>query len=298
MGRTFFLAPVLACILAASAFSAAPQAAPSRGDRMLAAYFEAETAALADACLADIHTPEQWNVRRETLRKQLLEMFGLEPLPERTELRAVVTGQVERDGVVVEKLHFQSRPHLYVTANLYLPQELKKPAPAILYVCGHSAVKQGGVSYGNKVAYQHHGVWFARHGFVCLVLDTLQLGEIAGVHHGTYREGMWWWLNRGYTPAGVEAWNCVRALDYLQSRKEVDPQQIGVTGRSGGGAYSWWIAAIDDRIRAAVPTAGITDLRNYVVNGCVEGHCDCMFFLNTYQWDYPAVAALVAPRRS
>jgi hypothetical protein len=69
-----------------------------------------------------------------------------------------------------------------------------------------------------------------------------------------------------------------------------------VTGRSGGGAYSWWIAAIDDRIKVAVPTAGITDLQNHVVDGCVEGHCDCMFMVNTYRWDYPQVAALVAPR--
>ena len=107
---------------------------------------------------------------------------------------------------------------------------------------------------------------------------------------------MWWWNSRGYTPAGVEAWNCVRALDYLETRKEVDPNRIGVTGRSGGGAYSWWIAAIDERIKAAVPVAGITDLQNHVVDGCVEGHCDCMFIVNTYRWDYPMVAALVAPR--
>ena len=69
-----------------------------------------------------------------------------------------------------------------------------------------------------------------------------------------------------------------------------------MTGRSGGGAYSWWIAAIDERIKVAVPVAGITDLQNHVVDGCVEGHCDCMFMVNTYRWDYPQVAALVAPR--
>jgi hypothetical protein len=129
-----------------------------------------------------------------------------------------------------------------------------------------------------------------------LTIDTLQLGEIEGIHHGTYRYNMWWWLCRGYTPAGVEAWNCVRALDYLETRKEVDANRIGVTGRSGGGAYSWWIAAIDERIKVAVPVAGITDLQNHVVDGCVEGHCDCMFIVNTYRWDYPLVAALVAPR--
>jgi dienelactone hydrolase len=198
--------------------------------------------------------------------------------------------------VIVEKLHFQSLPGLYVTANLYRPIEQNEPLPAILYVCGHGGVKKDGISYGNKARYQHHGGWFARHGYVCLTIDTIQLGEIEGIHHGTYREGMWWWNNRGYTPAGVEAWNCVRSLDYLQSRPEVDEQRIGVTGRSGGGAYSWWIAAIDERVAAAVPVAGITSLKNHVVDGCVEGHCDCMYMVNTYRWDYPLVAALVAPR--
>jgi dienelactone hydrolase len=183
-----------------------------------------------------------------------------------------------------------------VTANLYLPKHLSKPAPAILYVCGHAYVITNGVSYGNKTAYHHHGAWFARNGYVCLILDTIQLGEIQGVHHGTYREGMWWWNARGYTPAGVEAWNGMRALDYLQSRPEVDGERLGVTGRSGGGAYSWWVTALDGRIKAAAPVAGITDLQNHVVDGTVEGHCDCMFFVNTYRWDFPMVAALAAPR--
>jgi len=122
------------------------------------------------------------------------------------------------------------------------------------------------------------------------------LGEIEGLHHGTYRERMWWWNSRGYTPAGVEAWNSIRALDYLATRPEVDANRFGVTGRSGGGAYSWWLAALDDRVKVAAPVAGITDLHNHIVDGVVEGHCDCMFTVNTYRWDYPQVAALVAPR--
>jgi poly(3-hydroxybutyrate) depolymerase len=157
-------------------------------------------------------------------------------------------------------------------------------------------VKIDGVSYGNKTSYQHHGAWFAREGYCCLTLDTIQLGEIEGVHHGTNNMGMWWWLGRGYTPAGVEAWNAVRALDYLSTRPEVDMKRIGVTGRSGGGASTWWIAAIDDRPACLVPVAGITDLENHVVDGCTEGHCDCMYQVNTFGWDFPTVAAMVAPR--
>jgi dienelactone hydrolase len=270
--------------------------ASASGDRMLAEYFQAKTADLAGRCLSDIHSLADWQARSGQYREQLFEMLSLSPLPERTELKAVVTGKMEHEQFVVEKLHFQSRPGLYVTANLYLPKGLAKPAPTILYLSGHGPVISNGVSYGNKVAYQHHGAWFARNGYICLVLDTLQLGEILGLHHGTHRESMWWWNARGYTPAGVEAWNCIRALDYLCTRPEVDTNRFGATGRSGGGAYSWWIAALDERIKVAAPVAGITDLQNHVVDGTVEGHCDCMFTVNTYGWDYAQVAALVAPR--
>ncbi|MFN3649157.1 MAG: alpha/beta hydrolase family protein [Armatimonadota bacterium] len=267
-----------------------------RGDALLAGYFRAETEQLERDCLADVKTLADWTSRREEYRRQLFEMLGLWPRPERTDLKAQVTGRTEHPDFVVENVHFQSRPGLYVTGNLYLPRGLTKPAPAVLYVCGHGNVKVGDVSYGAKTYYQHHGAWLARHGYVCLTIDTLQLGEIEGLHHGTYREGMWWWLARGYTPAGVEAWNSIRALDYLQSRPEVDGERLGVTGRSGGGAYSWWLAALDERVKAAVPVAGTTDLRDHVIDGVVEGHCDCMFMVNTFRWDYPQVAALVAPR--
>jgi len=270
--------------------------AKTGGDKLLETYFAAETERIARDSAATVATPEAWAATKAKARGELLEMLGLDPLPEKTDLKPVVTGTLERDDVVIEKLHFQSRPGLYVTANLYRPKTVEKPLPAILYVCGHGQVKKDGISYGNKAHYQHHGYWYAKHGYVCLVIDTLQLGEIEGIHHGTFRYGMWWWLNRGYTPAGVEAWNCVRALDYLQSRPEVDGEKLGVTGRSGGGAYSWWIATIDDRIKCAIPTAGITDNLNHVVDGVIEGHCDCMFMVNTYRWDYPQLAAMVAPR--
>ena len=284
------LTTICCCLLTETVFAAPP------ADQMLAAYFERETAAIRDDCLADIRSIEDWKKRRPEIRAQLMEMLGLHPTPEKTPLNPVTTGKVERDGIIVERVHFQSRPGMYVTGNLYRPKAQIRPVPAVLYVCGHGRVFKDGVSYGNKVHYHHHGAWFARNGYVCLTIDSVQLGEIESIHHGTYRYDMWWWLCRGYTPAGPEAWNCVRALDYLESRQEVDEERLGVTGRSGGGAYSWWIAAIDDRIKVAVPVAGITDMEDHVVNGCVEGHCDCMYMLNTFRWDYPQVAALVAPR--
>jgi cephalosporin-C deacetylase-like acetyl esterase len=268
----------------------------NKADKQLAEYFRAQTKQLSEKCLRDIKTLDDWENKRLIYRKQLFEMLSLDPLPDKTDLKPVITGKVEHDEFTVENIHYQSMPGLYVTANLFIPKGLEKPAPAILYVCGHGPTKKNNISYGNKVSYQRHAAWFARHGYVCLIIDTLQMGEIEGIHHGTYRYDMWWWNSRGYTSAGAEAWNCIRSLDYLQSRKEVDKDRIGVTGRSGGGAYSWWIAALDERIKAAVPVAGITDLQNHVVDGCVEGHCDCMYIVNTYRWNYPLVAALVAPR--
>jgi hypothetical protein len=93
-------------------------------------------------------------------------------------------------------------------------------------------------------------------------------------HHGTYREGRWWWLSGGYTPAGVECWNGARGIDYLRSRPDVDPERIGVTGISGGGAATFWIAAADERVKAAVPVSGLSDLLAYVPNRVVTGPPD------------------------
>lgn len=288
----------LACIFFfLVSFSLLAQTAPSWDfDQQLSDYFTSETERIVEETTAEIASIENWEVYREQARTELLDMLGLNPMPERTPLKAVVTGVTEHEEFRVEKVHFQASPGLYVTGNLYIPKNFTGKLPAILYVCGHANVVENGISYGAKVHYQHHPAWFARHGYVCLIIDTLQLAEIEGIHHGLYRYDRWWWQSRGYTPAGVEAWFAIRAVDYLVSRPEVDAERIGMTGRSGGGINSWWGVALDDRIKVAVPVAGVTDLTNYVVDGCVEGHCDCMFFVNSYQWDYSKLVALAAPR--
>lgn len=290
----FLLISLLAglCFLPASA--QADKQTP--GEQMAAEYFRQQTERVASRTLADVHTLADWQARRATYRQQLLEMLGLSPLPPRGDLKVTLTGKVETEKFTVEKIHFQSLPGLYVTANLYLPKTLKGPAPTVLYLCGHAQTVKDGIAYGTKVSYQHHPAWLAEHGYVALIIDTLEMGEIEGEHHGTYRRGMWWWPTRGYTPAGVETWNAMRALDYLATRPEVDMKRIGVTGRSGGGAYSWFLAAVDDRPSVVIPVAGVTDMTNHVVDGCIEGHCDCMFQINTYGWDFSLLTALVAPR--
>ncbi len=264
------------------------------GDSMIQAYLARRAQEIHSKFLQGIERAEDWSAVRPRYVKEYFYMLGLQPLPPKTPLRPKVTGTLRGDGFVVEKLHFQSMPGLYVTANLYRPPERTAGVkyPAILYVCGHSYCGRN----GNKTAYQSHGIWYARHGYVCLVLDTLQLGEIAGIHHGTYRYGRWWWHSRGYTPAGVECWNGIRGVDYLQSRPDVDPDRIGVTGISGGGAATFWIAAADGRLRAAAPVSGMADLPSYVTNRVINGHCDCMFLYNTFRWPWTRIAALIAPR--
>jgi|688.fasta_scaffold00133_27 dienelactone hydrolase len=237
-----------------------------------------------------------WDQARPDLLRQLQAMLGLDPWPEKTPLNPIDHGHFEIEQVVVERLAFQSQPGLWVTANLYRPKRVETPLPTVLYVCGHAQVKPEGISLGNKTHYQHHPLWFAQHGYVCMAIDTIQLGEIEGIHHGLYQYQRWDWVARGYTPAGVEAWNAIRAIDYLQERPEVDPQRIGITGRSGGGAYSWYAAALDPRIQVAVPVAGITDLQDHIVDRCIDGHCDCMFMNNFYGWDFGTLAAMMAPR--
>ena len=264
------------------------------GDEMIQAYLSAAADRIHATFTNDLRSLSDWEAGRPAYRREYLHMLGLWPTPERTPLKATITGSIQGEGYIVDLLHYQSRPGLYVTGNLYRPANPRpgERLPAVFYVCGHSY--QG--RPGNKTAYQSHGIWFARHGYVCLVVDTLQLGEIAAIHHGTYRENRWWWHSRGYTPAGVEGWNGVRGIDYLVSRPDVDPERIAVTGISGGGAATFWIAAADERVRVAVPVSGMADLPCYVNNRVVNGHCDCMFLYNTFQWPWARIAALIAPR--
>ncbi|HYA79058.1 MAG TPA: alpha/beta hydrolase family protein [Candidatus Nitrosopolaris sp.] len=290
------IAIFLAALLVSDAQIPKVTGQPTHGDAMLADYFQDEVTALSSNCLANIETLEDWESKRAEYRRQLQEMLGLWPMPERTDLQPVVTSRIEHGDFTVEKFYYQPLPKLYVTANLYLPTNLDRPAPAVLYECGHWAFKTNGINYGNKAVYQSDGAWYARNGYVCLVADTVLAGEIPGIHTGTRDHGLWWWNSRGYTPAGVEAWLGLRALDYLCSRPEVDTNRIGITGHSGGGAYSWTVTALDDRVKVAAPLAGMADARSHMLDGVIDSHCDCNFFINIYHWDFPQVAALAAPR--
>ena len=278
-------------VSAAAAIAPIPDTTPTP-DMVIHKYLVSEVERLSKNFLDGAKSKPEWLAKRPLLKQQFLDMAGLWPLPEKTPLHATVTGTLTQGDVAIEKVHFQSKPGLYVTGNLYRPKKNDAKFPAILYVCGHTGKGRD----GNKTAFQDHGMWFASNGYVCLVVDTLQLGELPGKHHGTYNLDRFWWQNRGYTPAGVECWNGIRGIDYLGSRPEVDAHKIGVTGISGGGATTVWIAAADDRVKVAVPVSGMSDLESYVSNRVINGHCDCMFVHNAYQWEWTTILALFAPK--
>jgi cephalosporin-C deacetylase-like acetyl esterase len=243
------------------------------------------------ANLAKIASLEEWKRERPRIAREVLYTLGLEPMPPKTPLEAKITGVIERPTHRIEKIVFESSPGLYVTGNLYLPAKVNARLPAVLYVCGHSPSP-----HGAKIHYQHHGVWFARNGYAALLIDTVEFGELPGIHHGLHDLGMWYWLSLGFTPAGPEVWNAIRAIDYLQTRKEVDPERIAITGISGGGAVTWYTAAVDERVKVAAPVCATWTVEQQVLLDHVRGNCDCIFFHNTFQSDLPAVGVLIAPR--
>jgi cephalosporin-C deacetylase-like acetyl esterase len=278
-------------VAALPSVAAYAQETATRRQEMVIEHLKKTAAAISASSLSDIRSLDDWKRQRPALRGELLYMLGLDPLPERTPLKPQITGTLTRPDYRIEKLVFQSRPGLYVTANLYLPANGSGPWPTILYVCGHTPHPLGA-----KFHYQDRAAWFAAHGYACLILDTLEFGEIAGIHHGLHDLNMWNWLSLGYTPVGVEVWNAMRAIDYLETRPEVDRQRIGMTGISGGGSTTWFTTAVDERVAAAVPGVSTYTFGSQAAHWVAAGQCDCIYFYNTFLTDFPIVGALIAPR--
>lgn len=254
-------------------------------------YLMEKAAEISESSLSGVDSPVTWKNEKAERYTELIESLGLNYMPlngERPALNVTYTGKIRMDGYRIEKLYFESLPSLYVPGNLYIPDNLSSPRPAILYLCGHSS--------GQKVAYQSYCQKFAQLGFVCLIVETVHQGEVCGEHHGCYARGWFNWYSRGYTPSGVEVWNAIRALDFLCTREEVDSSNLGVTGRSGGGAQTWFVAAVDRRVKAASPGVGATTLNEQILTRTIDGHCDCMLPINTYCRDFPDIGALIAPR--
>ena len=254
-------------------------------------YLIREAAEISDNRFSEIQSLRDWEKVRPMRYEQFIEMMGIQDMPlkgKRPDLNVKITGVVQEDGYRIEKLYYESLPGLYVPANLYIPDNTEELRPAILYVCGHAG--------DQKVSYQDHPRKFAQLGFVCLIIETIQWGEVHGEHHGCYARGWFNWYSRGYNPGGVELWNAIRGIDLLTERPEVDRNNIGLTGNSGGGSQSWYIPAIDNRVKAVAPSCGAATLKSHIVTKTIDWHCDCMMPVNTHRWDFQDIGALIAPR--
>ena len=287
---------VLSFLLATAPLATAQQP-PDPYQRMLASqkqvtqYLVREARQITDAAAAELQSKQSWEPVREARRREMLHMLGLGPLPPRTPLNVQITGTIDKPGYTIEKIAFESLPNVYTTANLYIPKQREGPLPAVVYVCGHAFSP-----HGNKTMYQRHGITFAKHGYVSLIIDSIQVAETFALHHGILNNEMYDWYSRGYTPAGVEVWNVIRALDYLETRPEVDKDRFGITGRSGGAAMSWFSASVEPRIKVVAPVMGISTYAANVADNTQRRHCDCMFTINTYLHDMLHQGALIAPR--
>jgi cephalosporin-C deacetylase-like acetyl esterase len=286
---SFLLIPSVSSLFAQTlAVQTAPAFDQSNNIRL---YLSRVAGEISDDALVGINTLEDWQECRQQRLAEFTEMMGLYDVPlngMRPPLNVKIVGTLQKEGYRIEKLFYESLPDLYVPANLYIPEGFSEPRPAILYVCGHARTQ--------KAYYQAHARQFAKLGFVCLIIETIQWGEVQGEHWGCYANGWFHWYSRGYTPGGVELWNAIRGLDLLCERKEVDPEKLGVTGISGGGAQTWYLAAADPRIKAAAPVCGASTLKAHVHTRTIDGHCDCMVPINTYQRDFHDIGALIAPR--
>jgi len=237
-----------------------------------------------------ISNQADWEAEKPKRLEEFVEMISLTSVPlndPRPPLNVTITGTIQKDGYTIENLYYESLPGLYVVANLYLPDNIQEPTAAILYLCGHSRTQ--------KVHYQAHAQKFAKLGFVCLIPETIQYGEVEGEHWGCYANGWFNWYSRGYTPAGVEVWNGIRGLDLLSERPEVDPDNLGATGISGGGAISWFLAAVGPRVKAVAPVCGASTIEAQIKTRTIDGHCDCIMCINTYGRDFQDIGALIAP---
>ncbi|MGE3818971.1 MAG: acetylxylan esterase [Isosphaeraceae bacterium] len=249
------------------------------------------TRAQADALRAGDTPPdsiEAWKERRAAIRQGLIDAWGGFP-NEACPLEPRTLGTIDREGYRIEKLVFQTRPGVWMTANAYVPATSGKH-PAILMVHGHwRGAKQDPVV-------QSRCIGAVKLGFFVLVVDALGAGERGvGKALGEYHGGMTGatLLPIGLPLSGLQVYENMRAVDYLRTRPEVDPDRIGITGASGGGNQSMYAGGFDERFKAVAPVCSVGNYRSYLGVAC----CMCEVVPGalrfTEEW---GVLGLTAPR--
>jgi dienelactone hydrolase len=218
---------------------------------------------------ASLKTKQEAEAYVRDVRSKIAQCFG--PWPEKTPLNARITGVMERDAYKIEKVIFDSRPGFPVTANLYIPKNRQFPLPGIVGTCGH-----GDPAKATPI-YQSFAQGLARQGYVVLIFDPIGQGErvqllsrdlkpLHGIgvpeHNYTGRQMI---LNGEHLSSWF-TWDCIRCVDYLLSRPEVDPEHIGVTGNSGGGTQATWFCGVEPRLTMAAPSCFVVGFEQNLMN--------------------------------
>jgi hypothetical protein len=225
----------------------------------------------------------EWKKRAAYLREHILATAGLVPMPDRAPLAPEIFGKVTKTDYTVEKVYFQSLPGFLVTGNLYRPIGTG-PFPAVLAPHGHWAYGRLENTTLNSVP--GRAINLARQGFVVFTYDMIGYDDSRQLPHtfGGKRETLW-----GMSLAGLQLWNSIRSLDFMQSLPDVQKDALAVTGESGGGTQTFLLAAVDDRVKVAVP---VNMISLHMQGGCLCENAPTVR-LDTNNVE---IAATIAPR--
>ncbi len=216
---------------------------------------------------------EEWEARKKELRQQVLDCLGLWPLPERVPLDVQVAARKKRDGYELQRIYWQVLPGVRASGWLYVPENIRGRAPAIL--CPHGHWNTG----ARHPTVQRRCIVLAKKGYVVLAVDSVHLDD--------YRVGV--------NPVGLMTWNNIRAIDLLASRDDVDPERIGCTGASGGGQQTMYLMAVEPRIAAAAPTVMISYFERIIAFDVAHCYCNHVPAILRYT-DEPEICAAFAPK--
>ncbi|MFH1568733.1 MAG: hypothetical protein ABIL09_12110 [Gemmatimonadota bacterium] len=204
-----------------------------------------------------------WEARAEHIRQRILTCSGLWPIPERPPLRPRVFGRIERGGYSVEKVFFESLPGFYVGGNLYRPADSPRPVPGI--ACPHGHWGRGRLEHQETCSVPGRCINLALQGMAAFSYDMVGYNDCDQLDHRPFaspREELW-----GIGSLGLQLWNSIRVLDFLEQLDGVDPRRLGCTGASGGGTQTFLLAAVDDRVAAAAPVN--------MISAHMQGGCTC-----------------------
>ncbi len=224
-----------------------------------------------------------WQRRVAYLREHILASAGLVPMPEKTLLHSQIFDERRREGYSVFKVYFESLPGFYVTGNLYRPAGAG-PFPAILSPHGHWTY--GRLENTPIASVPARAINLAEQGFVVFTYDMIGYNDSRQLPHdfGGKREHLW-----GLSLAGLQLWNSIRSVDFLESLPYVDRDRIGATGASGGGTQTFLVAAVDERIKVAAP---VNMISLHMQGGCIcENQPGLRLDTNNVE-----LAATIAPR--